>query len=276
MLHLLKKFQQYVRPLKQSRHLTIPAAANRPSSAVVWCAFLLVSGASVAMGQDLDQQGGPIDVSEKASSAREEKVIVTDSPRQAGGAPKVGRRAAEKFMVKRESAAAPGASGLGVGGNSDAHFIAVHVGSFISDNAYQWGSQNTQTNVGRWNIGVTYRIGEWVNSMDLGIRVDGLSYALNEGRAVQLSFLPVITFPDANARFPLYFGAGIGPGVFMQQINGESALSLDYQMFAGVRFFDILDNNGFFVEAGLKNHFLLLSDGQFNGTYGAVGFISAF
>jgi hypothetical protein len=83
-------------------------------------------------------------------------------------------------------------------------------------------------------------------------------------------------FPDASSKFPLYFGGGIGPGIFLNQIPDESSVSLDYQLFAGVRFFDVFRNTGFFVEAGLKDHFLLTSDGQFNGTYAALGLVFTF
>jgi hypothetical protein len=149
------------------------------------------------------------------------------------------------------------------------------MGTYVSDTAYKWGMDN-QSEVGDVNAGVTYRVGEWVNSMDLGIRIDFSSYGLEAGRAGKLSFLPVITFPDASSRFPLYFGAGLGLGIFTTQISGESALALDYQLFMGVRFFEIFQNAGFFLEAGMKNHVHLVSDGQFNGTFVTLGPVFTF
>lgn len=223
-------------------------------------AVLLVLSAPVLAGaQTLDSNQGAIDVTEPSGAP------------QKGG--KVGRKAAEKYMApkKASSSSAPAAPR----GPAN-HYLALHVGSFISDNAYLWGSPDSQSNVGRLNLGVTYRVGEWTDSMDLGIRVDFQSFALGEGRANKLSFLPIITFPDANSKFPLYFGAGAGLGVFLNQISAESALSLDYQLFAGVRFFDVLNTTGFFVEAGLKNHFLIVSNGQFNGTFAAAGLVFTF
>jgi hypothetical protein len=120
-------------------------------------------------------------------------------------------------------------------------------------------------------MGVTYRVGEWVNSMDLGFRAEYTTYHVDNKSAAKLSFMPVITFPDAAARFPLYFGAGLGLGIFTTQLDGESALSLDYSLFLGTRFFDIFRNVGFFLEFGLKNHLFLTSDGQFNGVFVAMG-----
>lgn len=83
-------------------------------------------------------------------------------------------------------------------------------------------------------------------------------------------------FPDASSKFPLYFGVGAGLGVFVKQLSGESAMSLDYQVLAGARFFDLFNNAGFFLEAGLKNHMHMLSDGQFNGTFVAAGSVFTF
>jgi hypothetical protein len=53
-------------------------------------------------------------------------------------------------------------------------------------------------------------------------------------------------------------------------------LSIDYTLFAGVRFFDLYRSTGAFIEAGLKNHFLLLADGQFNGYFISIGGIFTF
>jgi hypothetical protein len=154
-------------------------------------------------------------------------------------------------------------------------FMAVHIGSFFADQAYKWG-KGDMDNIGKLNAGVDYRIGEWVNSMDLGFRLDFTSYGLDEGNARKLSVGTILTFPDANSRFPLYFGGGLGLGFFLKQIGNESALALDYSVFGGVRFLDVIERLGFMVEAGLKNHFLLLSDGQFNGAYINVGTVFAF
>lgn len=187
--------------------------------------------------------------------------------------PKVGRKAAEKYMGPK---AAPAGAIYDSPSSSGSHYLALHAGALFSDTSYKWGSKDTDSNVGKYTVGLTYRVGEWVNSMDLGIRVDLNGYELTEGRATKLSFLPVVTFPDASSRFPLYFGAGVGAGVFINQVASESSLALDYQLFGGVRFFDVFQNTGFFLEAGLKNHIFLLSDGQFNGTYAALGTVFTF
>lgn len=181
----------------------------------------------------------------------------------------VGRKAAEKYMAPKQTQS-------NASGGSRDHYLAVHLGFYPSDNSYQWGNLPSKDGVGKWNAGVTYRIGEWSGSMDLGIRIDISGYNPAGGNATKIAFLPVVTFPEANARFPLYFGAGAGIGVFSSQAPNESALSLDYQLLLGARFFEIMGQTGFFVEGGLKNHFLLLSDGQFNGAFLSAGVVFTF
>jgi hypothetical protein len=100
--------------------------------------------------------------------------------------------------------------------------------------------------------------------------------ALAEGEVTKFSIMPIITFPDASSRFPLYFGVGLGLGVFGNQIPGESTLALDYSLIAGARFFNLWGQTGLFVEGGIKNHLHLLSDGQFNGTFISSGLVFTF
>lgn len=154
-------------------------------------------------------------------------------------------------------------------------YLAIHIGSFFSSQGYKWGNGD-QTDIGKLNAGITYRLGEWVNSMDLAMRIDYTNFHLEEGNSRKLSFGAIITFPDANSRFPLYFGAGLGAGFMLKTINEESVLALDYSLFGGVRFLNVIDNVGFMVETGMKNHIHLLSDGQFNGIFLNVGTVFAF
>jgi len=213
-------------------------------------------------------QGGPIEMDDSAP-------VATPPPKvKSSGTPVVGRRAAEKYMGPNAGAPAPVLGQPVV--NSNDHYLAIHIGEYVSDNAYRWGSNDNQSNVGDATVGVTYRMGEWVNSMDLAIRLDYSAFGLQDGTAGKLSFMPMVTFPDASSRFPLYLGAGLGLGIFTKQISQESALSLDYSLVLGARFFEVFANTGFFVEAGLKNSLFLLTDGQFNGTFVAVGPVFTF
>ena len=91
-----------------------------------------------------------------------------------------------------------------------------------------------------------------------------------------MALVPMIMFPDSGSRFPLYFGFGAGPGVFFSQLAGKSYFALNYELIAGARLFNVLQDVGFFIETGLKNNILLLSDGQFNGLWLNVGAIFTF
>ncbi len=198
------------------------------------------------------------------------------------GSPLVGRRAAAKYMPTRHPNQAVEVVGeqsqpvASSGRGAEDHYLAVHIGGYVSDAAYKWGQPNSEQDVGNLNIGVTYRLGEWVNAADFAMRVDFSTYTVRGQDASKLSFLPVILFPDASSKFPLYFGVGAGVGVFTKQLSGESALAADYQLLLGARFFDLFNNAGFFIEAGLKNHLHILSDGQFNGTFVAIGSVFSF
>ena len=186
--------------------------------------------------------------------------------------PVVGRSAAAKYFSERDPAEQNSPSSFG--GSSD-HYLALHFGRYMSSQSYDWGAGQVD-DLGKNNFGVTYRVGEWYKSMDLNLRIDYIEYDFPGEKPAKISFMPLITFPDAGSRFPLYFGAGVGMGVFMKQLSGKSALSLDYQLVLGARFFDIFENTGFFIEAGLKNHVHLLSSGQFNGTFLSGGLVFTF
>lgn len=186
----------------------------------------------------------------------------------------VGKERAAKYFKERKQRPAQVRRAPAQQGGTP-RFLAVHVGSFFTSQSYQWG-HGSQDNVGKLNAGVTYRLGEWVNSMDMNLRVEYTNFELDQGSARKLSFGTTITFPDANSRFPLYFGAGLGAGFFLKQVSDESAIALDYSLFAGARFLDVIESVGFMVETGLKNHLHLLSDGQYNGVFLNIGAVFAF
>ncbi len=189
----------------------------------------------------------------------------------------VGRKAAQKYMgVQPNKAGSRGPSSTSSSAGSASHYLALHVGTYLSDDAYRWGPLKKVTDVGKLNAGVTYRVGEWVNSMDLAFRMEVSTFELPTGNATKFSVLPIFMFPDATSRFPIYFGVGVGLGVLTKQLDGESSLAVDYQLLLGARLLNMIESTGFFVEAGIKNHLHLLSDGQFNGTFITVGSVFTF
>ena len=191
-------------------------------------------------------------------------------------APATGRdRATEYFKERPRHEPRRNAAPQNRDAGATPRYLALHIGTFFQSQAYKWGKGDQEDNA-KLNAGVTYRLGEWVNSMDLALRLDYTNFQFDEGSARKLGFGLVVTFPDANSRFPLYFGGGLGAGFMLKQINEESALALDYSLFGGARFLDVIDNVGFMIESGIKNHIHLLSDGQFNGVFINVGTVFAF
>lgn len=157
----------------------------------------------------------------------------------------------------------------------DDHYLALGLGSHMQGDAWNWGQKDKQKSAGAASAGITYRYDEW-GQTDLNIRIDFNEYSVVNEKPLKMSLMPIIVFPEASSRFPLYFGAGAGLGVFFKQVQDESNISFDYQLFMGARFFNVYGSTGFFIETGLKNHLHLTSDGQFNGTYLVAGAVFTF
>ena len=196
-------------------------------------------------------------------------------------APKVGRKAAAKYFMEGQSPEAENEPSHSRKPNTvesltpDERYLTFGVSNYMSSDSYSWGGVNEEK-VGKWGIDMTYRISEFRSLFDEALRVSYTEYEPNGKRASKLSFLYTFLLPDASSKFPLYFGAGIGPGVFFRQVKDKSFVSLDYQLIMGARFFDIFNNAGFFIETGLKNHLLVTSSGQFNGVFLSAGAVFTF
>lgn len=208
------------------------------------------------------------------------------TPAFSKNAPKVGKTAAAKYFQKAPAdyeynSRGPSDEGSSLGGGSSGssqsdHYMMVGLTSFVQSQAYRWGDANEKgENVGKWGVDVSYRISQDEYLFDQAIKISYSQYELSE-KLSKIGFLYSISFPEAETRFPLYFGIAAGPGVYINQLKEESVLSLDYQLYFGLRVFDLFDRTGLFIEGGLKNHLHLLSDGQYNGTYLATGAVFAF
>lgn len=185
--------------------------------------------------------------------------------------PQEAEKEAQKYF-RKSSEDSPSSSRI----SSDDHYLALHLGAFVSSDVYSWGDAAHDSGNGRLSAGLTYRMAPLSALADWALRADFMGFELNEGRAVMLGLLPVIMFPESSSYFPLYFGFGAGPGIFFQQVHGESFLAVHYQLIAGARLFNLMGQTGFFIETGMKNHILLLSDGQFNGFFLTIGTIFTF
>ncbi|MCB0349286.1 MAG: hypothetical protein KDD37_10660 [Bdellovibrionales bacterium] len=183
-----------------------------------------------------------------------------------------GKKAADKYMTREVEG--PVSDG-GYSGGNESHFLALHIGPYVDSQVHNWGVKDKK-NEGEFTAAVTYRVGEWVNSTDFLVRVGWQSVEINNNSTSKISLMPIIAFPDARAKFPLYFGAGLGLGVFLDQVDNESSLSMDYTILLGTRFFNVFDTIGIMLEVGIDNHIFLTSKGQFSGTYVALGTVFEF
>ena len=190
-------------------------------------------------------------------------------------APRVGRKAAARYLAKEPADSSRESSSSAASRAPSDGLLMLHVGGYSSSTSYQWKDSDKRTGVGKATYGVTYLFDQW-SGLDVNVRFDFNEFKIDDERATKLSLMPLWTFPRAETHFPLYFGMGAGLGVFFTQLTDESNISFDYQLVAGVRFQDLYENLGAFVEFGMKNHLHLLSDGQFNGTALSAGAVFTF
>lgn len=198
----------------------------------------------------------------------------------AQAAPLVGRKAAAKYFQANgdssyEAAEPPRYPSSIESLSAEDHYMALGISTYTSSQAYKWGANN-EKDVANTGIDMTYRLTQDYELFDEVIRVSYNTFRPAGQKASKMSFMYGITFPDATSKFPLYFGFAAGPGIFFNQLDGESSIALDYQMFLGLRLFNLFERTGFFVEGGIKNHLHLTSDGQLNGTYVSAGAVFTF
>ncbi len=205
------------------------------------------------------------------SVAHGQKVLVDDrgQPSETKQIP-TGKKAADEYIRAQKKATGPS-----IWGGGEDRFLALHIAPYVDSDIHNWGVKSPD-NEGKYNLGVTYRLGEWSYSSDLMFRAAFDIVEINGSDTTKLSLMPIFSFPDARSDFPLYFGGGIGLGVFLDQTDDESKLSFDYTILAGARFFNVIENVGFMFEVGLNNHVFLTSTGQFSGTYIAAGTVFEF
>lgn len=172
----------------------------------------------------------------------------------------VGRKAAQKYFTTDANSK----SSFGT------NVLMIHLGKFTNSVAYSWGANSPLTDSGAAVYGVTYLFEQW-HGFDTNLRIDFHEFVIENQKVMKMSVAPIWTFPRVDTQFPLYFGLGGGLGVFFQQVTGRSYLSFDYQLLMGVRFLNMIQNFGVFLEVGMKNHLHLLSTGQFNGTAVSIG-----
>ena len=207
------------------------------------------------------------------SATAQAQILVEDSAEAPQRRTKVGKKAARQYFSERKR---PASSSRRSPSSDGARHMNIYIGGYLDDKQYRWGDLDREEDVGEMIFGVQYRIGEWVNSMDLFFRGEFQTFDIDSDQPNKLSLMPVIAIPDAKSGFPLYFGVGGGLGIFFSQLDKESDLSLDYLLMTGLRFPQLFGTWGFNFEVGMKGHIHLFSSGQFDGVYYALGAVFEF
>lgn len=154
--------------------------------------------------------------------------------------------------------------------NFNQRYLNFYIYNSLKDTAYSWGNSK-QDQLLKWSAGISYKWDNFGNFGDSIFKVKVSSFNIQGRSILKNSLLFGVSFPDIDSGFPFYFGTSIGAGFFFNQIPLESILSLDYQAYLGLRFVNIYNTMGAFVEWGLDNHFFVLSSGQYDNIYLAVG-----
>lgn len=155
-------------------------------------------------------------------------------------------------------------------------FLSLELGKVLHLGENSWEG-NEATSFDDLFAEVSYKYGEWVNWGDLLFSFSYASQSINGNKARKLGIMPMISFPDAESRFPLYFGLGVGPGIYMKKIQNQSSVSVDYNLFAGLRLYNLFKESGLQLELGIKNQMMLFSNGKFNeGFYVSTGMVFKF
>ncbi len=213
-----------------------------------------------------------------SDSANDSQNDFDDSP---SDSVRTGKAAARSYFVAREAHEKEVRDGGGdrgpdsVSESSGDRYLMLGFGTFLNDKEWSWGAAH-QDNVGSMMFDVTYRINEFANSFDLWFRAQYLTYNLTGGSAGQLAMMPIIAFPNARSGFPMYFGGGLGPGIFLKQINSSGDLGLNYVVLAGARFPNLFGSGGLYMEVGYQGLVNLLSVGQQQGVYLSAGGVFLF
>lgn len=179
-------------------------------------------------------------------------------------AAETGRDAAMKYFTNQPaSIKAPRAPASSVSGSSGDRLFSISAGTLIQGKSYQWAGED----IGGWNVQMAYRRSPGTY-LAQAIHLEFQKFTENRKEFSKLSLLLNFVFPK-SVTFPVYIGAGAGPGFFLNQLVGESSIAVDYKAYVGLRLNQ--EHSQFILESGVKNHVHMLSDGQFIGWFVSSG-----
>lgn len=178
-----------------------------------------------------------------------------------------GKQAADEYVLNRTNRLTyPGQSRL----------IGISGGHTFYSSAFNWGNRQCSDkcqDVGGYQFGLVYGTKMNWHSVDLLWKGTVNFFNLKgEYEPISFSIRPNLVFPEFKSNIPLYVGIGAGVGMFARQAFETSALSVDVDMYVGVRAMNVLSSLGFFAEVGWQTKIFLLSDrGRFRSGYVLAG-----
>ena len=130
-----------------------------------------------------------------------------------------------------------------------------NLGLYVGTSLYGEMDQEILKPFSSVTLGYSQRIKEVPAIGDFNIRVELLYMTLSTHREWLVDIVPVFVLPDVRSGFPIYVGGGGGVGLFPRHlVRKKPALSLNAQLFAGMRIVDWYENGGAFGEASVKMH----------------------
>ena len=174
-----------------------------------------------------------------------------------------GKKAAMKYFTKKPASTSTFKAPRGPASTSYAQLFSLSAGALVNGKSYQW----LDDELGGWNLQLSYRRATtgWLAQ---AFHLEFQKFTTLEEEFSKVSFLLNFVFPRSIS-FPVYIGAGAGPGFFLNQYNNESLWTMDYKGYIGLRLNQ--DHSQFILESGVKNHVHMLSDGQFIGWFVSSG-----
>lgn len=178
----------------------------------------------------------------------EEKYQPDDEP------PDTGYRSAVKYFTKKKPVKVNENSyEVDLSDAEDDMLLSLDTEFFLNNRP----SDESLVNDGEWGLNLGLFWDETYFSH--GVQVDYLTYGEDEKK---ISLLGGLIYPRIQTRFPLYIKGHLGLGYFTGDSFGRETLSIDYNLYTGVRFFS--GSMLFNIEVGSKNYTKLLRSAYLN------------
>ena len=126
-------------------------------------------------------------------------------------------------------------------------------------------------------LGFRQQFKEVMGIGDFSLKTEIQSLKLKTGRATQINVTPVFSLPGAGSGFPVYVGLGGGIGFYPYFIlDSKPSLSVNLQLFTGLRLLNLYENLGVNGELALHAHIPFREERLYMETITSLGLIFSF